>query len=87
VQIWYGDGAGHLTSSYAITDPHSRLTFIAAEVNNDGRSDILSNAGTTGPRYGDYQPYPLLTVFSGNANRTMLQHDRHHAVCRLFRCR
>ena len=73
VQVFYGDGAGHLGSPYAITDPKQNIDspFVVADVNNDGRSDLVLVAATTGPRYGDYQPFPLLTVFSGNANRTM----------------
>lgn len=73
IQVWYGDGAGHLASPYTITDPdgYDDASTIAADVNNDGRSDLVSVATTEGARYGDTLPAPALTVFTGNANRTM----------------
>ncbi len=73
VQVFYGDGAGHLGSPSYKTDPHSYidLPIAAADVNNDGRSDLIGAANTTGPRYGDLTPVPELSLFTGNANRTM----------------
>jgi hypothetical protein len=73
VQVFYGDGAGHLGSSSYITDPNGSidLPISAADVNNDGRSDLIAPANTTGPRYGDLTPLPKLSLFTGNANRTM----------------
>lgn len=73
VQIWYCDGAGHLASPYTITDPdgYDDGATIAADVNNDGRSDLVSVASTAGPRYGSTTPAPALTIFAGNANRTL----------------
>ncbi len=73
VQVWYGDGAGHLGTPSALTDPNNYLagSITAGDVNNDGRSDIVTNDGTAGPRYGDFQPLPKLSFFIGNANRTL----------------
>lgn len=73
VQVWYGDGAGHLSSPYTITDPdgYSDASTIAADVNNDGRSDLVSVAETTGSRYGSSTPVADVTIFTGNANRTL----------------
>jgi hypothetical protein len=73
VQVFYGDGAGHLGSPSYITDPNGYidLPISTADVNNDGRSDLISAANTTGPRYGDLTPLPKLSLFTGNANRTM----------------
>ena len=73
VQVFYGDGAGHLGSPSYITDPNGYidLPISTADVNNDGRSDLISAANTTGPRYGDLTPLPRLSLFTGNANRTM----------------
>ena len=73
VQVFYGDGAGHLGSPSHVTDANGYidLPISTADVNNDGRSDLISAANTTGPRYGDLTPLPKLSLFTGNANRTM----------------
>ena len=51
VQIFYGDGAGHLGSPSLTTDPNLFSSgSVVADVNNDGRSDIVSTVGTnSGP--------------------------------------
>lgn len=73
VQVFYGDGAGHLGSPSYKTDPNSYtdLPIMAVDVNNDGRSDLIAAANYPGPRYGDLTPQPELSLFTGNANRTM----------------
>jgi hypothetical protein len=71
VQVWYGDGAGHLGSPYTTTDPKklNDENAFAADLNSDGRSDIIATLNT----YSDGQivNHPNLAVFTGNANRTM----------------
>ncbi len=71
VQVWYGDGAGHLGSPSLTTDPNKYYDFsaIAADLNNDGRSDIVSVAST--PGVGGTKFLPVLSVFTGNSNRTL----------------
>jgi hypothetical protein len=74
VQIWYGDGAGHLGPSYYLTDPHGYYEGVltVADVNNDGRDDLISGAvSLPAGRYPSLQAYPMLALFAGNANRTL----------------
>ena len=69
VQIVYGDGAGHLGSLYTATDPkkyYDEYAF-AADLNNDGRSDIIATPYTSPGNFG----VEALAVFRGNANRTL----------------
>jgi hypothetical protein len=66
VQIWYGDGAGHLgtTPSY-FADPNKNSDDqpFVADLNNDGKSDIVFTAsGSTTPVIGAY---------FGSGNRTL----------------
>jgi hypothetical protein len=72
VQVWYGDGAGHLGSPFSITDPNnyddSNLQVV--DINNNGRSDLVSPAFIYGVS-GTSQFLPKLAVFSGNSNRTL----------------
>jgi hypothetical protein len=70
VQIWYGDGAGHLggTPTY-LADPNKEaysLPFVA-DLNNDGRSDIVTASGVL----SGTNTSPILAVIFGNANRTV----------------
>jgi len=59
VQVWYGDGAGHLgaTPSY-FPDPNKNFDSVpfVADLNNDGKSDIVfrsdSLTGSTAPTVG-----------------------------------
>ena len=43
VQVWYGDGAGHLGSPSYFPDPNKYFDSVpfVADLNNDGRSDIV----------------------------------------------
>lgn len=69
VQIVYGDGAGHLGSLYTTTDPkkyYDEYAF-AADLNNDGRSDIIATPYTSPGNLG----VEAVAVFRGNANRTL----------------
>ncbi len=72
VQVYYGDGAGHFGSPFEITDPNnyddSNLRLV--DINNDGRSDLVSSAFIYGVS-GTSQFLPKLAVFSGNSNRTL----------------
>jgi len=66
VQIWYGDGAGHLgsTPSY-LADPNKNFDGppYVADLNNDGRSDIIFPAsGATAE---------VTAIYFGNSNRTV----------------
>ncbi|MFL6428227.1 MAG: FG-GAP repeat domain-containing protein [Acidobacteriaceae bacterium] len=72
VQVWYGDGAGHLGSPFVIKDPnrYEDAFLVAADVNNDGRSDLISPSFIFGLS-GTSQFLPKLAVFSGNSNRTL----------------
>jgi hypothetical protein len=72
IQVFYGDGAGHLGSPYLITDPqgYDDLNLVVADINNDGRSDLISSAFIYGVS-GSSQFLPKLAIFTGNANRTM----------------
>ena len=73
VQVFYGDGAGNVGTPYAITDPngYSSGPFLVADLNNDGRSDLIAPAFVPSGRYGSTQSLPILPLFIGNANRTM----------------
>jgi hypothetical protein len=72
VQVWYGDGAGHLGSPYRINDPNhfSDLYAVAADVNNDGRTDLVASVTSNNPN-SVQGPLPELAFFTGNSNRTM----------------
>lgn len=72
VQVWYGDGAGHLGSPFTITDPNNYddSSLQVADVNNNGRSDLISGAFIYHPS-GTSQQEKKLVVFSGNSNRTL----------------
>jgi hypothetical protein len=71
IQVWYGDGAGNLGSPYTVKDPngYSEAGTIAADINNDGKSDLISAATSPNGRTTTY--FPLFAVFTGSANRTM----------------
>jgi len=73
IQVWYGDGAGHLGSPYTITDPdgYGDGATVVADANNDGRSDLISAPFILSGGYGSTAPVPAISIFSGNANRTM----------------
>lgn len=72
VQVWYGDGAGHLGSPFRITDPngYDEPNLTVADINNDGRSDLVGPSFIYGAS-GSSQFLPKLAVFSGNTNRTL----------------
>ncbi len=72
IEVFYGDGAGHLGSPYTANDPHGYEdgNLVVADVNNDGRSDLISSAFIYGVS-GTSQFLPKLAIFTGNANRTM----------------
>jgi len=72
VQIYYGDGAGHFASPFQITDPNNYddLNLKVVDINNDGRSDLVSAAFIYGVS-GTSQFLPKLAIFSGNSNRTL----------------
>ncbi len=70
IQVWYGDGAGHLGSPYLFADPNKYFDSapVAADVSNDGRSDIIavpSKVNSSSPLV------PALSIFTGNGNRTL----------------
>jgi hypothetical protein len=71
IDIFYGDGAGHLSSPSTISDPngYDDGNLIVADVNNDGRSDLIAPAFIYGVS-GTSQFLPKIAVFSGNSNRT-----------------
>jgi len=66
VQVWYGDGAGHVgsTPSY-IADPNKNFDGppYVADLNNDGRSDIIFPASGATPE--------VTAIYFGNSNRTL----------------
>jgi hypothetical protein len=69
VQIWYGDGAGHFGSPSYFADPNKNFDSVpfVADLNNDGRSDIVSVSDSlSGSTAG-----PTLALFFGNSNRTL----------------
>jgi hypothetical protein len=72
IDVFYGDGAGHLGSPYVTTDPngYEDAYLVVADVNNDGRSDLISSAFIYGAS-GSSQFLPKLAVFTGNSNRTL----------------
>ncbi|MBS1806060.1 MAG: VCBS repeat-containing protein [Acidobacteria bacterium] len=65
VQVWYGDGAGHFGSPSYLADPNKNFDSVpfVADLNNDGRSDIVSV--TTA------EPTSTIELYLGNANRTL----------------
>lgn len=70
VQVWYGDGAGHFTTSTYSESDYFAAPLIVADLNNDGKSDLISASETSfATRSGAY--LPRLAVFSGNASRTL----------------
>ena len=71
IQVWYGEGNGQLGSPYIVSDPNNDEdgNVTVADINNDGRSDIIASPSTVQGRYT--VPLPNLSVFSGNANRTL----------------
>lgn len=72
VQVWYGDGAGHLGSPTVAHDvnAYDDLALVPADLNNDGRSDLISSAFIYGAG-GTSQFVQKLAIFTGNSNRTM----------------
>jgi hypothetical protein len=72
VQVYYGDGAGHFGSPFQITDPNNYddLNLKVVDINNNGRSDLVSAAFIYGVS-GSSQFLPKLAIFSGNSNRTL----------------
>ena len=72
VEVFYGDAAGHLGSPYLINDAkgYDDLNLVVADVNNDGRSDLIGPGFIYGVD-GTSQFVPEIAVFTGNANRTM----------------
>ncbi len=74
VQVWYGDGAGHVGSPFSITDPSGYEEFFGiaptGDLNNDGRSDIVGSRFHYGSS-GTSQFFPQLGAYVGNANRTL----------------
>jgi hypothetical protein len=73
VQVWYGDGAGHLGSPLTRTDPNNydSLSMQVADINNDGRSDLVTGGSFTYHPSNTSEFYKKIAVFSGNANRTL----------------
>lgn len=73
VQVWFGDGAGHLGSPFTITDPHNydSLSMQVADFNDDGRSDLVTGGSFTYHPGNTSEFYKKIAVFSGNANRTL----------------
>lgn len=71
IDVFYGDGAGHLSSPSTINDPngYDDLNMVVADINNDGRSDLIAPAFIYGVS-GTSQLLPKVAVFSGNSNRT-----------------
>jgi hypothetical protein len=60
--ILYGDGQGHLTSKAVYTNRNSQLIFNAADINDDGYSDLIggNNDGS-------------IHIFRGSAGRTFVE--------------
>ncbi len=71
VQVWYGDGAGHIGSAVVAADPNGYEDSLAvADLNNDGHSDLVGSAFIYGAS-GTSQSVPKISIFTGNANRTL----------------
>ena len=85
VQVWYGDGAGHLGSPFLIQDPngYDDKGLIVADINNSGRSALVAPSLIYGPD-GLGQFLPKLAVFSGNANRTLSYSNLSTNQCAAF---
>lgn len=73
VQVFYGDGAGNVGSPYFTTDPngYNAGQATAADLNNDGKSDLIYPTSLPSGRYGSSQSLPVLGIYTGNANRTL----------------
>lgn len=73
VEVLYGDGAGHLSPPTLSVDPnkYSDNNSIAADLNNDGRSDLISTPSEITDNGNGTTPLSLVSVFSGNSARTL----------------
>jgi hypothetical protein len=84
LQVFWGDGAGHLGSPYSISDPnyYEDVTQVSSvgDFNNDGRSDVVTAPFTYGVS-GTSTSYPKLRVFVGNSNRTVTIKDIPTSQC------
>lgn len=56
----YGDAAGHFTANTVLTRTNAPFQVAAADMNNDGRSDLVADGAA-------------VSVFYGHANRTFAQ--------------
>ena len=81
VQIWYGDGAGHFGSTPGyLADPTKNIDYVpfVADLNNDGRSDIVfASSGATA------QPVQCDLLWQLKSHR-QLQADQYGRVCGLL---
>jgi hypothetical protein len=75
VQVFYGDGAGHLGSPFLMKEPnnYNESSWTAVDVNNDGRSDLVATPVIYSTSTATYpiQNLPKIAIFTGNANRTL----------------
>jgi FG-GAP-like repeat/Bacterial Ig domain len=71
VQVFYGDGAGHLGNPTQLTDSVVDVWDPNAigDVDNNGTSDLVMSRVTVGA--GGTTSYPQLAFFKGNTNRTL----------------
>lgn len=60
--VFYGDGTGHFPKSSSLETNDVNISFSAADVNSDGKMDIIGSQPGTGTRH--------ISVFYGNAART-----------------
>lgn len=79
VQVWFGDGKGHLGSPTQLTDPngyddrYDSTVSPVADYNNDGKADLLFYRTIYGAS-GTGSFLLQIAVFSGNSNRTLSFH-------------
>lgn len=71
LDVYYGDGTGNFTLAYTKPLACSPTEFTLADLNHDGRPDVIANAGTDCVIFPYYNGYPEIGVFLSNPDGTL----------------